>query len=246
MAGWKEMSKNNRIHKTATECTGTRLFLWTPDGNETLPTMNEQWPAQDTDELDFPMYVKDMNREWAGDHPGIPQWTVQYSNIPQPSENDGLIDLLKSGDIGGEFLNIGKATGALWDDDEPIEQDMFKRVVTVTFKIPKIFKTFESFCNTMTENAGSINEKEFLKFDPEQVLFLGASCAEIRNSRGQKRWKAEMNFSARAPQLDDEGHYGGWQHLWNEKAGKWQKPKAENLIYTMMDFNVTLFTVTLV
>lgn len=244
MAGWKEMVKQNTLSISEEGVSAVRVFTWTPDGTETLPAVGDSWAGTTDDALTDYLYVKNMQRSFAGDTPAVRSWQVNYAGNKPSADGTSFDDQLKSADISGEFLNIGCPVGVYWSDGTPVKQDLFKRVATCAVKIPKVFSSFNTFLDSVTQCAGCVNSVKFLDREISQVLFSGANCTEFKNSKGVRRWRAEMMFDVRRPILDtDPVTYGNWQYLWNETAHKWMTTSED--IYDKRDFATILFPVSM-
>lgn len=216
MAGYRELTKDFLLDISTSTVTARRSFLYDPNYGSSvqLPLLGDKLPANLADGVDQGLYLKKMTKTFAGANFLTPMWVMDYDTTdPQGNENT-QDDLFRTLELGGEMLNIGRPTSTTWKNHSPINQDLFKRVPTVSIKVPKIYGTIETVCQRIVSSAGKVNLSTFCGNAAHTVLFNGASGGEFRNDKGIKRWRVEFNFEFRIP---------SWQKLYNEQAGEFQE-----------------------
>lgn len=237
--GYRELTKNFKLTITSTATSAVRFFIYTTQAadHEVLPKMGEKFPKAMAEGVEEGLYVRSLVKTFAGENALIPQWEVDYSTQELRSEGASSADLFASVDFSGEFLNIGKpdsTTSNTWSDGTAIEQDLFVRVITAKFSVPKVYMSLNNLLSKVRSTAGKVNSSTFYGNPAETVLFCGASANQFRNDKGQNRWRAVFSFEVRAPVLAGGG-YGNWNYLWNEQKHQWME--LTNNIYSTANFS---------
>ena len=234
MGAWKELTKDFNLVITTQTISAVRSFLWDTNGTVevTLPKLGDKLPDDLAEGEKLGLYVKKMTKTLGGGHPAIKQWVMEYNTIDPQSNETSLDDLMRTVDIGGEFLNIGKPPDTsvnAWSDNTELKQDLVKRVATITIKVPRIYGTINSIMLAVVQAAGMVNASTWNGCAAESVLFNGVSGSEFRNDKGMLRWRVEFNFEVRFPD---------WQTIWNPDQNKWMKLKHD--LYETADFSLLL------
>jgi len=229
---------------TAGGQTGTKVFLvgaTLPDATlEDCPKIGDSWNA---DFLD--VTCKSITKTYLPGCEDASKWTCTFDTVPTGQVSVALSadDLLRSVDVGGEFMSFEPDKGSdswTWDDTgTAVEQPIFRNLVQSNIRIPVIVSDFKKFYRQSFDFCGRINKDEFLGIPKGNVLYLGCNINEFKNSWGARRWRAELNFSVRSlgnATIDETGD--NWQFVMNAKTGAWDMPldPAGNPMYETADF----------
>lgn len=237
MAGFVELTDGFEFEETFEGSTGTRVFVEKASGGVTLPVLGDTFDASNPR-----LVANTIQSRQFGSTATIKIFTVSYATTP-PETEVIFSDLPRSLDVSAELLNIGKAdSGTLQEyesDNAKIDQDLYKRVVTVTINLTRIYSNFEELLKKLKETSGKVNSKVFLGQPVRSILFNGAHADELTDDSGFRKWNAELTFEQRAPDKDGAGDFGNWDSIWREKAAKWDD--VTPAIYDGADFENILF-----
>jgi len=227
---YKELVSGYSMTETTTGISCTRVFIDTdPTASTDLPEIGDSLNLLE-EKLKTVLVVQIVTTKH-GDHPSNQMYTVTYSNAPG-NENtaNNSNDLPISGGLSGEAINIkADQTGSLfiWKDDKtPVAQDLFKKILTGTFKVTKRLSTLDLV--KWSEYAGKINSIAFTvagqTFEPNAVLFNGVEFEEYNNSLGRRRWKVGFSFSTKQLPAGVSGNtYYGWNHILDERKNEFRE-----------------------
>lgn len=241
-----------------TGSSGTRKYLETTETlsgtKEAVPNIGQVWDG------DHPITVSSIKMTYLNDNDNCGKlYTVNYdSNSSFNQQFEVAADELPvSVDIGGEliavepFRTINDVKTYYWkfvSDEKDVEQPLYKRTAVASIKFTRIVSDAEAYVNTCMDYVGKVNQDTFFGFGIEQVMFEGCSTYQFLNSKGQKRWKAELTFTVR--KVTGEGSEDGWNYVLRpdglgEGAG-WDKPviktgvNANKSLYEDADFDALL------
>lgn len=235
-----------------------RSFVPDPSGPvSVLPEHGNVHPEEEF------LHVTEITEEQFGDTPDKVRSTVRYTSSSLKLEEEELgneasgtnfgLDNPREIDIGGEFFSVRDVSGWTWKNQATSikDQPMFKRIVTGTLRIMKVFNKLP--IERIVKFAGHVNSETFPNIpgipglDKEVWLFTAAPATEIKSFTGKQNWKVTFHFSFRfiaepgtGTNLDDLPTFlGGWNHVWNEDTDQWDVPldSQSNRIYDAMDLN---------
>ena len=210
---YRELTKDYVIDENEKGAVATRSFVIDPNGTDPLPALGDPF-SEDTPSL----ICKNRKKTLYGGKPGLFMYECQYTTETVEKANARYEELTRTLDISGELLNIGK-TYIDKDAGTKTTNDVYKRIITLSFKIPKIFRSWSTLRAKTIAAVGKVNSTDFEGSTPGTVLFTGATSQEFIDTYGIKVWRAEFNFETRYP---------GWNYIWDDSASAWVlivKPK---------------------
>lgn len=228
--------------------TGTKCYLvdspdLTGQTREDIPSLGESWDDDYSE-----VTCKSITKVFMTGCATASKWTCYFDTLPfneaaTPLSSD---DLSRQVDVGGEFLAWEPKSTAAWTwsagaGTAPVKQPIFKNCVQATIRIPVIVGAFDDFFRDSLDTCGHINDATFLNIPRGNVLYIGCSIVEYKNSWGARRWRADMNFVVRTlgdAGIDSVGET--WQYIMDEATGKFDKPRdsSGNYIYEEASFSV--------
>jgi hypothetical protein len=216
---YKELTKDNQIDEDEKGATAKRGFVLDPSGTiSELPAIGSSFSEE------FPyLLLKHRRRTLYGGKEGVYYYECDYTTESVEKANARYEELTRTLDISGEMLNVGK-TSIDSDAGTKTTNDVYKRIITLSFKIPKIFRSWSTLRAKTIACAGRVNSSNFEGSTPGTVLFCGATSQEFLDSYGIKMWRAEFTFETRYP---------GWNWVWDDSTSAWieiKKPRLHEFI----------------
>jgi len=229
---YKEMVEAWEKVTTSDGVTMTRKFHDKTEDSGDLP-----WIGDYFDKLTYPyLFVKSVTEKPLGGLPDNKVYIINYETMSvtaNEADEDIAPELLPiNGNMSGEMLAIeGKGTNYKWTDDAEIDQTIYKKIVSGAFAITRKVSTLQ--LPVWAQYQGTINSKTFKGISTTFVLFEGVDWEEYYNSKGEKRWQVNFNFSYKLSL--DGSTWRGWNYIYNEIDGEWDKTKP--VLYASADFN---------
>jgi hypothetical protein len=238
---YKELAAGYDLTKTVNGITATRQFIDSyPGATDSLPEMGDK--LSETDEVLKTVVVTTVRETYYGNDCTQKLFVVSYSNTPGTSDDPDEItnsdpdQLPISGGLSGEAINIDTSTtGSLFifkdDRTKPKDQQLFKKIITGTFKVSRRVANLE--VGTWAQYSGKINKETFkiagTSFGPGLVMFDGADYEEYFNSKGERRFKVGYSFTIKAqPAGTGMTGYYGWNYFFDQETGKFREVVAKS------------------
>jgi len=238
---------------STTSISGTRVYLETDQDlvgvtKVDLPRVGSPW---DDDYPNVTLKTIDKTLVANSEQCGY-KHTCTYDGVPFGQEAVPLAketDVPRSVEVGGEYITwVEPGTNGAWywlSDTAKVEQAMSRIVALANFRMYRVIKNedIDEYMVTVMGIVNKLNDKDFLGFPKEMVMFTGSSMSEFKNRTGDKRWRVELNFSVRSVTRNFTAGNDGWNWILRIDKGTWDKP-WKNLptsnIYPLGDFS-TLF-----
>ena len=240
VGGWK-------FEINADGATGTRVYLHTDEvlPNSTLVNIpkigdswDEDWPDVVVKSIDVGYYESELCGQ---------KITVNYGprTISFEIQGQSADDLLKNVDVAGEALAVKSQNQVFrWEgdtsDNKYVKQDLYLTIAKGSIRMFRIIKSFNSYMRTVFERVNTVNQDNILGFPSEMLRFNGVSCQEFRDRSGFKRWRVELVFEIRSVTGNFTAGKDGWNYVFRETTGQWQKVKNESTdegLYKLADWD---------
>ena len=216
-AGFVEMLGAHEFTVAVDGTTGRKKFT---KGTGTLPRLGDPF---DDDNLNC--VARSMTKTYLGDKRLTANiiWTIEYSTATNQEagldEDLDKSELLRTMEIGGEWLNCGEQAGVKWTTAATaVPRDLTKKITIATTNIVKVFRDYNRLLTLMKTYCGKTNSAAFMGQEAGTILLGGATATEYINAEGHKRWKATFSFQLRCitDNLVVPGTVGGWNHIWDK------------------------------
>lgn len=225
---YKELVDGYELIKTVNGITCTRKFIDTDTtATDSLPEIGDSLDSTDDELRD--VVVTQIRIVKHGNVPTNQLYAISYTNTPGTSDdpdnpsNSDPSELPISGGLSAESINIdGEKVGVkekwFWKNGAECDQQLFKKIVTGTFKVYRRLSALE--IRVWAETAGKINHANFAiggnTFGAGLVMFDGVEHEEYRNSKGERRYKVGFTFTIKAQKQGSS--YLGWNYNYNQKT----------------------------
>ncbi|MFA5401610.1 MAG: hypothetical protein WC359_14265 [Dehalococcoidia bacterium] len=254
---YKEKTEGYEVIRRVDGITATRVFHDADlTADDDLPDIGDS--LDPTDDVYKNCFVTEIRKVLFGNKPGQYLYTIQYTTTPGASDGandkDGAsVDPNFSpitGSIGGEAISVDAKTAATWKwtvGNLAMEQQLNKIITTGSFKVTK--RLANLLLTTWAQYSGKINSSNFQvagnNYPAERVMFNGVDYEEYRNNKGLRRWKVNYSFSVKS--MKEGSSYYGWNYIFNDKTGKYDKPyildgATKLYMYNTADLNKLLAT----
>ena len=234
---YKELAAGYDLTKTVNGITATRQFIDSyPGADDSLPEMGDK--LSETDEVLSSVVVTSVRETYYGNDCTQKLYIVSYSNTPGTSDNpdnpsnSDPDELPINGGLSGEAINIDGEKDEVknqwvWKGTEtPCNQQLFKTIVTGTYRITKRLANLE--LDLWAEYCGVINDGVFegggrAKFADGLVMFNGTDYEEYRNSKGERRYKVGFTFTIKKMRAFPGEAWVGWNYCFDPVDGKFKE-----------------------
>ena len=247
--------------------TATRRFLDEPEneGTDELPTIGQEFSDPipgGVEDVDYStLLCRRIEKKAFSTDKRIAEYICTYSNEPTDRSqfSNGSMswnELPQSMEFAGEYNTMDQpAAGWTWDrsesetEDVPVIVPIPYRIQTQTIKISRIVNeaNYSSFIDIVQQTLGCVNDSSDSPPGQGGVgcwLFSSCTSEPFYGYDGTKRYKAELIFTYRNPDDQDEANANrdGWQKVLRPE-GYWGIPKDKNgdKIYKEANFD-NLFT----
>lgn len=254
---YKELYKGYRYKRTESGLEGRRLFIEDDNGTfSDVPDIGDLFVKKDGTIIPN-LFVREIEETHYDNQTNtILAYEVIYHSRPTDLLNLNIggssadKDLPRRMSIGGEFKVIKKPEGVenpiKWrDNDEAVDQDLFKRLARGTVTITKITTNYDGMRQTAIDTVGKVNDSTFEGESAGVWLYVGAEVKEFFNADGQRSWQFDHTFSFRRVTFDSGANNDGWNFLYRESTGEWVRIKntadSDADIYESANFR-SLFT----
>ena len=237
MAGFVELTTGREFEESLEGQTGIKVFVEDPGGLQDLPALEDPFGAPGSPDL----IVCTRRQKQFGGTLDTRIFTVSYStDCPQEEQEED--DLPRSLSASAELLNIGRGYVSQSSGGGKINQDMYKRIITVNVRITRIYNDFNDLIDKLKKTLGTVNAAAFLGQAKHTFLMNSSDADEFRNAAGNLRWRATHNFELRAPNKGGApATFGDWFTVWKDGAGFIQLDAANNPLYEQTNFSAELF-----
>jgi hypothetical protein len=229
---YKELSAGYEYTKTVNGITATRQFIDSyPGATDSLPEMGD--PLDSADEIKKTVVVISIRETYYGNDCTQKLYVISYSNTPGTSDNpdnpnnSDPDELPISGGLSAESISIDAEKTEnkdkwVWVGTEtPCNQQLFKTIVTGTFKVTRRLANLE--LDKWAEYCGVINTGAFKAggstFAVGLVMFNGVEYDEYRNSKGERRYRVTFSFTVKKMREFAGATYVGWNYMFDPTDG---------------------------
>jgi hypothetical protein len=230
MADYRELTKRWQYTAQPDGITAVRVFVDHSGGPASLPTLGDSHP----DNADVLFYKYDKTK--FGGHPTTNMYVCHYSStvsswVINVDENTSFSDLPRNGSASAEFKRLDNGQNFNWyGTDDAAGVPIFKRIITATLTIPKVFTSHSTLMTRIASHIGKLNDAAFEGQAAEAWLFSGSRHEEYTNSNGNTRWRAYFNFELRI--VPGPGYHN---HVYDPTTKTWRR--LANDPYETEDFS---------
>jgi len=158
-------------------------------------------------------------------------WATQFADLELP--DDILVDYTV--DSGGEFMTF-ESSDLEWETrwENPVKAPATKRISITTHELT-FYNVFYPPYTAIAQAKGKVNSTAWLGFQPETLLFEGAtfrrSWAGVDVDDGQA-WQWQMTYTFVERYVYEGGVFYGWNYSWcpetETSSGGWDRLRRYN------------------